>query len=68
MISIANVGAADKIIRLIAGVALIAPSFLLFGGFSTSEGVASIIIGAVLVVTGLINFCPAYKILGIGTR
>ncbi len=68
MISIANVGTADKIIRLIAGVALIAASFLLFGGFSTSAGVASMIIGAVLVVTGLINFCPAYKILGIGTR
>jgi uncharacterized membrane protein HdeD (DUF308 family) len=67
MISIANVGQTDKLIRLFAGIALIAIAFIQFGGIDTTLGIVSVVVGAVLMVTGLFNFCPAYKILGISS-
>ena len=55
-----NVGKTDRIIRAVAGVLI---------------GVAGIyyhswwgIVGAMLVVTAAINFCPLYLPLGISTR
>ncbi len=67
MISIANVGQTDKIIRILADIALIAASFLALGGLATTIGLVALVVSAVLIVTGLFNFCPAYKILGIGS-
>lgn len=62
-----NIGSTDKKIRILTGVVFLAISFLVLGGLSTILGVLAIVIGAVLVVTALVNFCPAYKLLGIGT-
>jgi membrane protein implicated in regulation of membrane protease activity len=62
MILIANVGQTDKILRLVAGIALVAISFLLLGGLNTVLGILSLVVAVVLIVTGLFNFCPAYKI------
>lgn len=64
---VTNVGSTDKRIRLIVGAVLLALSFLILGGFNTTLGVVGLIIGAVLTITGLVNFCPAYHLLGIGT-
>ena len=62
-----NVGSADKIIRLIAGVLLIALPFV--SGLATFESsavtIGSVAVGAVLIGTALFNFCPAYRLLGI---
>jgi len=55
-----NVGQIDKIIRIVVGLALIA---LVFVGPQTPWGW----IGVILLVTGLVGFCPAYKLLGINT-
>jgi hypothetical protein len=55
-----NVGQIDKIIRIVLGLALIA---LVFVGPQTPWGW----IGVVLVVTGLVGFCPAYKLIGVNT-
>jgi len=63
-----NIGSTDRTFRLIAGVILILLSFTLLGGIGTASGIALSIVGVVLLVTGVINFCPAYKILGISTR
>jgi len=52
-----NVGQIDKIIRIVVGLALIA---LVFVGPQTPWGW----IGVILLVTGLVGFCPAYKLLG----
>jgi len=60
-----NVGSVDKIIRLIAGIGLVA--FGIFGASGTTLGVAGIIIGAVLIGTALLNFCPLFKIFGISS-
>lgn len=63
----ANIGRTDKILRILGGLVLLGISFMTLGGVSTTTGVIAIVIGVVLLVTALVNFCPAYKLLGIGT-
>jgi len=64
-----NVGSIDKILRILVGAVLIALPFL--SGFplfsSQAMTIGAVVVGAVLVATALINFCPIYRILGIGT-
>jgi len=55
-----NVGTADRIIRLVVGLALIA---LVFVGPQTPWGW----IGVILLGTALVNWCPIYAVLGIKT-
>ena len=61
----ANVGSADRLIRIILGLVLIALAFVLAWG--TLGTIVSALIGAVLVITALVRFCPAYRLLGIHT-
>ncbi|WP_020372446.1 YgaP-like transmembrane domain [Methylocystis parvus] len=56
----ANVGKTDKMIRIAAGVLLLSLAFV---GPKTPWG----FIGVVPLVTAFINFCPAYKLLGVNT-
>jgi len=66
MALVKNVGSTDKIIRLIAGAGL-ALWALLGAGLGTTMGIVALVIGVVLLATGLINFCPLFKILGISS-
>ena len=54
-----NVGGIDKILRIIAGVALV--------GWAAMGGPLWAWIGVVPLLTGVLGFCPAYKLLGINT-
>ena len=54
-----NVGGADKILRIVAGIALLA--WAVFGGPVWAW------IGIVLLATGLLGWCPAYTMLGMNT-
>lgn len=54
-----NVGGADRIIRIILGVVIIVLGFY----FKSWWG----IVGFVPVLTGLLNFCPAYTLIGVST-
>jgi uncharacterized membrane protein YfcA len=56
----ANVGSADRIIRIVIGIALIA------GAVSGQIGVWGWI-GIVPLATGIFRFCPAYCLLGTNT-
>lgn len=56
----ANVGGIDRILRIAVGLALVA--WVLF-----ANGPVWAWVGVVLLATGLINFCPAYHILGISS-
>lgn len=56
----ANVGNTDRLLRIVAGIILIA---LVFVGPKTPLGW----IGLVPLVTGLFRWCPAYRLLGINT-
>ncbi len=55
----ANVGNIDRIIRILAGLALIA--WALMGGPVWAW------IGVVPLATGVFKFCPAYSLLGMNT-
>jgi hypothetical protein len=55
----ANVGSIDRIIRILAGLALIA--WALMGGPVWAW------IGVVPLATGVFKFCPAYALLGMNT-
>lgn len=56
----ANIGGIDKVLRILVGLALIAWVLLANGPVWAWFGVLPI-------VTALVNFCPAYTILGINT-
>lgn len=56
-----NVGGVDRILRIVVGIALIASTFVVPAMSPWGW------IGIVPLVTGLINWCPAYPILGINT-
>jgi len=61
----ANVGSIDRILRLVAGAAVIALGYM--GGLASPWNVVAIAAGSVFVLTALIKFCPLYPILGINT-
>jgi hypothetical protein len=60
-----NVGGADRVGRLIVGVALIALN--LFGILSGTLATIAWVVAAIAIVTGLIRFCPANSLFGINT-
>lgn len=60
-----NVGGTDRGLRLALGAALI-----LMGLLAGVTGIGQwllLIVGAVMVLTALVRFCPAYRLLGIST-
>ncbi|UCD67563.1 MAG: DUF2892 domain-containing protein [Betaproteobacteria bacterium] len=57
-----NMGNADRVIRLIAGIALFSLFFVLEGGARWLG-----LVGVVLILTSSVSFCPLYKLLGLST-
>lgn len=60
-----NVGLTDRIIRVSLGIGLIAAGF--FGWVSGILAIVLGVIGAVLIVTAGLKFCPLYIMLGANT-
>ena len=60
-----NESGLDRIIRAIAGIALLAIYFT--GTVTGTLGIVLIVLGAVLLLTGVVGFCPLYKMLNINT-
>jgi hypothetical protein len=58
-----NVGDRDRIIRIIAGVCILGAFFVLEGNARWLT-----LIGVIPLVTGLVRWCPAYKLLGLSTQ
>jgi hypothetical protein len=61
-----NMGTLDRVIRIAAGLGLLA--FALGIGFPQTGWNWLGWIGVVLILTALVRFCPAYPILGIRTN
>jgi len=57
-----NVGNTDRVIRIIAGIAILLSFFLLQGD---ARWLA--LLGIVPLATGLIRWCPAYRLFGFTT-
>lgn len=60
-----NVGTIDRVVRLVAGAALIAFGYM--GGLESPWNIVAIGAGTVFVLTAAIKFCPAYAIFGCNT-
>jgi len=58
----ANVGGADKILRIVAGLGLLS-LILILEGNARWWG----LVGLIPLATGLFNFCPLYALLGLNT-
>lgn len=56
-----NEGSLDRFVRIVLGCALIA---LVFLGPKTWLG----LVGVVVLATGIIGFCPLYRVIGLSTR
>jgi hypothetical protein len=62
----ANLGMADKVVRILAAVAI---GILYFMNLITgTTAIVLLIVAVILVLTSLISFCPLYYLLGIKTR
>lgn len=55
----ANVGSADRIVRIVIGLGLLGAGVALHSFWG--------LVGLLPVATGLFRFCPAYSLLGIST-
>jgi hypothetical protein len=55
-----NVGDQDKVIRIVLGVIIVVAGMF----FQSWWG----LIGLLPILTGLINYCPAYSLLGLSTK
>jgi len=60
-----NIGSVDKFVRII--IAAIIMALYYFGYISDTLAMVLLIIGIILLLTSLINFCPIYKIIGVNT-
>ena len=61
-----NEGTVDRVVRALAGVVALIIAGLV--GIGSIGGVLLAVVGAVLVVTGAVGFCPLYRVLGVNTR
>jgi len=61
----ANVGMADKVIRLLGAIILII--FFYKGLLTGIWGIIGLIVSLLLTVTSLIGYCPVYLLFGINT-
>ncbi|WP_280771451.1 YgaP family membrane protein [Salipaludibacillus daqingensis] len=57
-----NVGSSDKVVRIVLGIVLLSLLFLVDGALKWFG-----LIGIVLILTALVNFCPLYRLFGINT-
>jgi hypothetical protein len=60
-----NVGAIDRLIRLLLASVLFYVGLFLYSGSTLSIGL--VVAGGVLLVTALVGFCGLYRLLGIHT-
>lgn len=61
-----NESTLDRIIRVVVGLLLLVLYFV--GTVSGTLGIILAVVGALLLVTGLVGFCPLYGLLKIGTK
>lgn len=65
-----NVGKSDRLVRIGAGVLLLALGVAILAGLletASIAGLAAAVVGLVLLATGTMRMCPIYRILGVDT-
>ena len=61
----ANVGNVDRIIRAVVGLAALLGAVAI--GSGSVAFVLLMVVGAILLVTAAVGFCPLYRVLGLNT-
>lgn len=61
----ANVGSADKIVRLVIAVAAAVLAFVV--GAGSVGGIILLIVAVVMLGTAAVGFCPLYRLFGMST-
>jgi len=61
-----NEGTSDRVVRIVVGLALAA--FAVAGGMGAPMVYVGWVLAAVLLVTGIVGFCPLYALLRVSTR
>ena len=68
MIMKANEGSADRAVRVIVGIIALVAAWMWLGlAAGAILGILVAVVGAVLILTGLVGFCPAYTLVGMNT-
>lgn len=60
-----NIGTIDRVLRVLAGIALVVVGFAVLGG---TVGIVIGVIGLIPLATGLIGWCPLYSLFHLNTR
>lgn len=63
-----NVGTWDRMLRVVAGIVIVALLAMGTLSINTGLGIVAAIAAAIFIITGAVSFCPAYSILGLRTR
>jgi len=64
----ANENGADRAVRVVLGIAALVVSYTSMGVMDGAIlGIILAAVGAILVLTGFVGFCPAYKLIGLST-
>ena len=63
-----NVGRTDRIFRIALGIILIVSGVFLFGDMGSVSGALAMVTGSAILLTGLIRFCPLFKVFGLSSR
>lgn len=61
----ANMGSVDRIIRAVVGLAALLGAWAI--GSGSVAFVLLMVVGAILLVTAAVGFCPLYRVLGLTT-
>jgi len=63
-----NENGIDRAIRIILGIAALAVAFMTLGVMDGEIlGIIVAVVGAILLLTGFVGFCPAYRLVGLST-
>ena len=60
-----NIGSIDRVLRVLAGIALVVVGFAVLGG---TVGIVVGVIGLIPLATGLIGWCPLYSLFKLKTK
>ncbi|MGI9319522.1 MAG: YgaP family membrane protein [bacterium] len=68
--SLANVGNADRLIRIIIGILLVAAPYFVELALWENQTARILVqvVGGILVFTGVSRFCALYKLIGVNTK
>lgn len=60
-----NESSLDRIVRIV--IAVVAFGLAFFGGLTGIAQIAALVVGAIMLVTAAVGFCPLYRVFGIST-